>query len=169
MHEKASLTFWLTLILYLVTIFTVSYVGVYLTYIAIPILVISGLIMKFSTPKSERSEIIENSKLLVKESGKLANEVLKETNNFLDDLNDSLSRLNKVNALFAERSKPLEDQIHSLNIEKTPLEYRLKKSDSDEEKKILKNKIEEINLKIRIKNDLIGKIREACQIEVDAS
>ena len=47
LYDKSSIIFWWTLILYLITIFTVSYVGVYLTYVAIPVIVISGLIMGF--------------------------------------------------------------------------------------------------------------------------
>ncbi len=45
LHKTARIAFWLTLALYLLTLFTVDYVGVYLTYIAIPIIVVSGLIM----------------------------------------------------------------------------------------------------------------------------
>ncbi len=49
MHKKSTFVFWTTLILYLVTLFTVSYVGVYLTYIALPVIIISGLIMKLTS------------------------------------------------------------------------------------------------------------------------
>lgn len=53
MHDKAEFVFFTTLILYLITLFTVSYVGVYLTYIAIPVIVVSGLIMYWTRPKEE--------------------------------------------------------------------------------------------------------------------
>lgn len=53
LYDKSSIIFWWTLILYLITIFTVSYVGVYLTYVAIPVIVISGLIMYCTAPKEE--------------------------------------------------------------------------------------------------------------------
>jgi hypothetical protein len=53
LYDKSSIMFWWTLILYLITIFTVSYVGVYLTYVAIPVIVISGLIMYCTAPKEE--------------------------------------------------------------------------------------------------------------------
>lgn len=48
MGEKAEFVFFLTLGLYLITLFTVPYVGVYLTYAAIPTIIISGLIAKFT-------------------------------------------------------------------------------------------------------------------------
>jgi c-di-AMP phosphodiesterase-like protein len=56
MHEKAKFVFTLTLVLYLITLFTVSYVGVYLTYIALPVIVISGLIMYITEPKNDMIE-----------------------------------------------------------------------------------------------------------------
>ena len=62
MHSKASFVFWLTLALYLLTLFTVTYVGVYLTYIALPLLVISGLIMKCTKPKPEVQKVYDDSK-----------------------------------------------------------------------------------------------------------
>ncbi len=54
-YEKASFVFFTTLILYIITLCTVSYVGVYLTYITIPVIVISGLIMLINAPKEEKS------------------------------------------------------------------------------------------------------------------
>ncbi len=51
MGETAEFIFWTTLILYLITLFSVPYVGVYLTYVAIPIIIISGLICKFTVWK----------------------------------------------------------------------------------------------------------------------
>lgn len=51
MGEKAQFVFFITLFLYLVTLASVPYVGVYLTYIAIPIIIISGLIAKFTVWK----------------------------------------------------------------------------------------------------------------------
>lgn len=53
MHDKAGFVFYTTLALYLITLYTVSYVGVYLTYVALPVIVISGLIMYWTTPEDE--------------------------------------------------------------------------------------------------------------------
>lgn len=50
MHQKITFIFLSTLILYLITLFTVSYVGVYLTYFAIPIIVILGFISYQTRP-----------------------------------------------------------------------------------------------------------------------
>ncbi len=51
MADKIEFIFWATLILYIITLFTVPYVGVYLTYVAIPVIVITGLICKFTVWK----------------------------------------------------------------------------------------------------------------------
>jgi len=53
MHDKAVFVFVTTLVLYLITLFTVPYVGVYLTYVALPVIIISGLIMHLTTPTDE--------------------------------------------------------------------------------------------------------------------
>lgn len=41
-HGKASAVFWFTAIIYGITLVGVSYVGVYLTYVAVPTLIITG-------------------------------------------------------------------------------------------------------------------------------
>jgi len=51
-HKTASIVFWLSLILTIATVFTVSYVGAYLVYIVVPILLISGLIMMVTKSKN---------------------------------------------------------------------------------------------------------------------
>jgi hypothetical protein len=51
MGKTVEFIFFVTLFLYLVTLFRVPYVGVYLTYVAIPVIVISGLIAKFTVWK----------------------------------------------------------------------------------------------------------------------
>lgn len=43
LRSTAQMIFWFTLIIWIVTLFFVSYIGVYLSYIAVPILLISGL------------------------------------------------------------------------------------------------------------------------------
>lgn len=52
-HQKSSIIFWVTLMVYILIWMTVSYVGVYVTYVAGPILVISGVIMWLSSPDNE--------------------------------------------------------------------------------------------------------------------
>jgi hypothetical protein len=51
LKTTAQMIFWFTLIIWIVTLFFVSYVGVYLSYIAVPILIISGLVFLISNGK----------------------------------------------------------------------------------------------------------------------
>lgn len=51
LHEKSSVIFWVTLIVYIIIWATVSYIGVYVTYVAGPVLVLSGITMWLSVPK----------------------------------------------------------------------------------------------------------------------
>ena len=44
LHDKCSVIFWLTLSAYALTLYFASYVGVFLTYIAVPTVVITGFL-----------------------------------------------------------------------------------------------------------------------------
>lgn len=50
-HNFFSFIFWLTLVIYIGIWFTVSYIGVYVTYVAAPTLLISGIIAYLSSDK----------------------------------------------------------------------------------------------------------------------
>ena len=51
LRSTAQMIFWFTLIIWIVTLFFVSYIGVYLSYISVPILLISGLVFLISNGK----------------------------------------------------------------------------------------------------------------------
>lgn len=50
-HNFFSFIFWLTLIIYIGIWFTVSYIGVYVTYVAAPVLLISGIFAYITSSK----------------------------------------------------------------------------------------------------------------------
>ena len=52
LHNKASGIFWCTLAVYGLIWLTVSYVGVYVTYVAGPVLLVSGII-SWATAENE--------------------------------------------------------------------------------------------------------------------
>jgi hypothetical protein len=142
MHAKASFVFWVTLILYLVTLFTVSYVGVYLTYIVIPLLVVSGLVMKCSTPKSEHKLIIDDGKTVLRQTAEVTNDALVGVNRFLHDVNSSLSEYNKVNGLVSERAKFYKAEIQRLKLERIALDLNLKNETSSHGQNNIRKDIE---------------------------
>ncbi|EDM67317.1 hypothetical protein PE36_12762 [Moritella sp. PE36] len=55
LHDKCSVIFWLTLAVYALTLYFVSYVGVFLTYIAVPTIVITGFIAYVTRPNVEQT------------------------------------------------------------------------------------------------------------------
>jgi hypothetical protein len=55
-HRKAKVIFWITLAVYLLIWLTVSYVGVYVTYIAGPILIISGVLSWLTMPSTKTEQ-----------------------------------------------------------------------------------------------------------------
>lgn len=168
MHSKASFVFWLTLALYLVTLFTVTYVGVYLTYIALPLLVISGLIMKCTKPKPEVQKFYDDSK-------SAATQALLGTSNFLGSVNEGLNEFNrnleiknKVHELVTERTKAYKAKIQSLKIEKIHFEIKLNQAELGSGKRNLQDKIERIDREIELNNKHIEQIKIACELEVKA-
>jgi hypothetical protein len=50
-HRYSLIVFGLTALLYGITISSVPYVGVYLTYVAVPVIVVSGLLAYMTRPK----------------------------------------------------------------------------------------------------------------------
>lgn len=52
LYNKSLIVFWATLSVYALIWATVSYIGVYVTYVAGSLLVISGMIMWLSSPEN---------------------------------------------------------------------------------------------------------------------
>ena len=85
MHSFFKKLFYITLALYLITLCTVSYVGVYLTYIALPLIVIFLIFMLLTKPKSE-TLISKN----VATAFETSSHVLADVSNMLDNVNSKL-------------------------------------------------------------------------------
>lgn len=137
MHEKATFVFWTTLILYLITLFSVSYVGVYLTYIAIPLIVVSGLIMKLTAPKTNPSQ--PNEKSGAGEVLELTNEVFATVNHGLASFNSEMAKFNETLRLKNESTKALKAQYHELKRQKIRLEGEIKCHDTFNSPEMLKH------------------------------
>lgn len=55
-HDKSQIIFFLTLAIYVGIWATVSYIGVYVTYVAGPVLFVSGVLMFLTRPKEAARE-----------------------------------------------------------------------------------------------------------------
>ncbi|MGH1547427.1 hypothetical protein ACRBEH_17850 [Vibrio cholerae] len=53
LYEKSLTVFFITLAVYILIWCTVSYVGVYVTYVAGPILIVTGVIAYFCSPNEK--------------------------------------------------------------------------------------------------------------------
>ena len=56
MNKAAKFVFWSTLLMFGSVLIFASYTGVYLTYVAIPVIVISGLIIQMTKPKIQKEK-----------------------------------------------------------------------------------------------------------------
>lgn len=166
MYKKSAFVFWVTLALYLVTLFTASYVGVYLTYVAVPIIVVSGFVMLVAKPKKKTQEAIDSTKGLLRETKVVAYGALNEANNALDTLNKSLSEFNEKSELIRIRTQSLRDQKNSFKLEMVEPNVELKYSNDESEKRILKIKIEKLEKKIIEIDREIERIKRECELDM---
>lgn len=115
MYEKAAFVFWLTLGLYLVTLFSVSYVGVYLTYVAIPFIALAGLVMLMTKPKKETTEAVSRVKGAAKNTLDEAKQALgvDEFNSWLEEK----YKENEMRAMDRHKAKMKEDLKQSAELE----------------------------------------------------
>lgn len=120
--------FYTTLILYVLTLLTVSYVGVYLTYVAIPVIVVSGLLMKLLGKRKSKSGEVSN----------VVARVLNDTNVGLERFNEGMHWFNEKNRIINEKTKPLNEQIHAIRMKMIEPEVKLKyESDPEKEKHLM--------------------------------
>ncbi len=57
LYKSSLVIFLFTLSIYVLTLMTVSYVGVYLTYVAVPVIIVFGSLAYFLAPKEVASTI----------------------------------------------------------------------------------------------------------------
>ena len=60
LHNKSQVVFFLTLVVYVGIWATVSYIGVYVTYVAGPVLLVSGVIMVLTKPMEAPKQSVES-------------------------------------------------------------------------------------------------------------
>lgn len=158
MHKISNFVFWITLVLYVITLFTVSYVGVYLVYIAIPIIVISGLIMKLTKPKHKKSP---------SELAKATSEIFNEVSTGLNKMNTSLDKFNKKAELIDERTNHLKEQKVLLQHQKIEPNIEIKYAKSNEDRANHEKIINEINHQISAIDVQIDEIKKQCELEIE--
>lgn len=166
MHEIAKFVFWMTLVLYAATLIFVSYVGVYLTYVAIPVVLIFGLIMKISKPNKQTSPGFFSA---VNELMTASNASLDEVNALLSETNSSLKKYNRKQVLVRQRTLTEKEEIAQLRLRKVEPEINLKYAKNEQEKNTFREEIEIIDKLIKEVEQRILEIEKQCELEVARS
>ncbi|EMJ6428656.1 hypothetical protein RJO18_001600 [Enterobacter hormaechei] len=156
MYSVSKYIFYTTLILYVLTLLTVSYVGVYLTYVAIPVIVVSGLLMKLLGKSKSKSGEVSN----------IVARMLNETNAGLERFNEDMHWFNEKNRIINEKTKPLNERIHAIRMKMIEPEVKLKYESDPEKRKTLNALIESMEKDIRIIESQKDEIKMAIEIDI---
>ncbi len=168
MYEKAALVFWVTLILYITTLLTVSYVGVYLTYIAIPLIATAGLIMTVAKPKKKSKKLMSKTAIAIKEVCEATENVFSETNLVLDEMNRKLEIKNTSMRLTRERTCDLKGELYKLKNKIEESNINIKYSDTEEEKDKYKKILSQLNDNVLVIESKIKNIKKECELEAQS-
>jgi hypothetical protein len=163
MYKIAQIIFWLTLILYCATLMFASYVGVYLTYAAVPTIIFSGLVMWSTAPKEDVQK--PKTTNAVTEGLKATTSILNDFNDFMGDVNTSLEQFNKKTALFNEKAIPYKAKIRKLENEKKLLDIHLRYAKIFEERMGFEKQIKPIKQAINEIEMQLSKIEKQCELE----
>lgn len=111
MYKKAAFVFWTTLGLYLITLFTVSYVGVYLTYVAIPLISLSGLVMLIAKPSKKSQTKIDTDKNVALETSQVIASSADKFGKSMEELSNQALISSIQWKLERKRCKPIEEKV----------------------------------------------------------
>ncbi|ROP62529.1 hypothetical protein EDF81_1023 [Enterobacter sp. BIGb0383] len=156
MHSLSKYVFYSTLILYILTLLTVSYVGVYLTYVAIPVIVVSGLLMKMFSKKSSRSGAV---------SATVA-KVFNDANTGLERFNENMYWYNEKNRIIGEKVEPYNERIQAIRAKMIEPEVKLKYETDPEKRKILAACLDSLEEGIREIESEKDQIKMAVEIDI---
>lgn len=156
MHRLFTFVFYITLALYLITLLTVSYVGVYLTYIALPLIVVSGLLMRLTRRKPQAPGPVSTAVATA----------LSDAHEGIGRVNDSLQWFNEKNRLVRERCAPLNTRIQTLRRAMIEPEVKVKYEQDAQRKRAMMDEITRLEQDIAALEAQKEVIRESVEIEI---
>lgn len=162
MRMQAVFVFVLTALLYGITLASVSYVGVYLTYIALPILLISGCIAVFGGGKAKTP--VKSPSLIV-ESITVVTGVLNDFSEAMDGVNHDLARFNRANELKRERTEKERAAERELRLQRAKWDVRLRYANSDEEKVAARTELAALDKQLAALREAMAVIEKRCEID----
>lgn len=156
MHAFSKYVFYSTLTLYVLTLLTVTYVGVYLTYVAVPVIIVSGLLMKLSAKKNKEPGPVSTA---------VAN-VLSEANTGLAQVNESLQWYNEKLRIINEKTEPHNQRIHDIKMKMIEPEVMLKYERDPVKIKVLEAQLESMEQDISEIESQKDEIKLAVEIDI---
>lgn len=156
MYAFSKYVFYATLILYVLTLLTVTYVGVYLTYVAVPVIIISGLLMKLSAKKRKDPGPVSTA---------VAN-VLSDANTGLSHINESLQWYNEKIRIINEKTEPHNKRIRDIKMKMIEPEVMLKHERDPEKIKILEAQLESMEQDISEIESQKDEIKMVVEIDI---
>jgi len=131
MRIKAAFIFFLTALVYGLTLASSSYVGAYATYAALVILPVSGYFMLFGRRKAKPAA--RPPSVLV-ESMDAVSGLIGDFSEAMDGLNSDLARRNRSNALKRERTEKERAAERNLRLRRVEWDVHLRHGGSEEER-----------------------------------
>lgn len=163
MRIKAAFIFILTAILYGATLAFSSYVGVYLTYVAIPVLLVSGYIMLFAHGKERKAE---RPPSLMTESIRAVTGLMEDATNAMEEWGGELEMMNRTNELKRQRTERERATERRLRLKRAEWDAHVRYSASAEEKVVAQKELRIVDAEISSIKSAIAVIEKQCEIEV---
>ncbi|MFK8564357.1 hypothetical protein ACI75Q_22350 [Escherichia coli] len=123
---------------------------------AIPVIVVSGLLIKLLGKRKNKSGEVSN----------VVARVLNDTNAGLERFNEGMHWFNEKNRIINEKTKPLNEQIHAIRMKMIEPEVMLKYESDPEKRKALNALIETMEKDIRIIESQKNEIKMAIEIDI---
>lgn len=162
MRKTVAFVFVLTALVYGVTLASVSYVGVYLTYGATLILLISGCVAVFGGGKAKAS--VKSPSLIV-ESMTAVTGVLNDFNEAMDGVNHDLARFNRANELKRQRTEQERATERQLRTERAKWDVHLRYATTEDEKVKARREMAAVDAQLKAVREAIAAIDKRCEIE----
>lgn len=164
MHAIASFVFWASLALYGITLATVSYVGVYLTYIAIPIILLSGVLALLTKPSTSGISLDPKTGNKLNQA---AASGLQGATKIIAEVNTSLDVFNRTFEMTREQTKNHQAKLRELRLQRIEPCVNLKHTTSHEEQLSYRKVIQKIDDQILAIETEIREIEHACKAEAE--
>jgi hypothetical protein len=162
MRIKAAFVFFLTALLCGIAVASLSYVGVWVSYVGLPILLVSGYFMVFGSPKTETP--VRSPSLIVEAMGAVSG-LANDFSDAMDGVNNDLARFNRKNELKRERTEKERIVERELRLQRAKCDVRLRYASSIEEKRAAQTELDAVDKQLTAIRETMAAIEKQCEID----